>query len=296
MNRRLICTMLIVAISLPVFEASSQTLPPSARGSLAALPELICTTCGTGGDGGGSPPPSPPQTGKITLFNVSPQNRTVEIRDSTGLVVIINPQANRVSFSRSGRSSQISFTAALQQWSGGDSSKAAAMRARLQTLLANPKNTSMLAPSVASQNSVRTSRVVRPNNGLQANLMMGAGGRSFPCDIDFDCDVIDDHGFGGWGSFDFGFWADAGGGGSSTPDYNYWHNWQQDHCGSATHEAWQAVTGYAAVIGTCATAETGLGAIACGGALIATADVMASHDEDSAICNSTYPGAGNWGG
>lgn len=295
MNYRLVCTILIVAFSFSAFAGSAKNTPQSVSANLALNPQLRCTTCDGGGDGG-SPPPPPPQAGKITFFNISPQNKTVEIRDSTGLVALINPQANTVSLSRLGRTSHVSFSAALLQWSAGDITKAAAMKARFQVLLANPKNTSMLAPSMASQSSLKTSSVLKLNNGLQANLMMGPGGESFPCDLSFNCSVIDDRDFGGWGGYSFGFWADAGGGGTGTSDYDYWHIWQQDHCSSSTHEAWQSVAGYAAVIATCGTAEFGITALACAGSLVATADVMTSYDEDNAICQSTYPGAGSWGG
>jgi hypothetical protein len=200
MNNRLLGTMLLAAFSFTILAAPSYATTQSVKAITGLHPQLKCASCGgDGGGGGGTPPPPPQQTVKITFFSVSPQNKTVEIHDSTGLVAILSPQANTVSMSRSGHTSQVSFSAALLQWSGGDSAKAAAMNARFQTLLANPKNTSMLVPSMASQNSLKIKSVFKANNGLNANVMMGPWGGNFPCDMSFDCNIASDGDFGGWG-------------------------------------------------------------------------------------------------
>jgi hypothetical protein len=266
-------------------------------------PEMRCDTCGgdapPSGNGGGTPAPTKTSL-KVSLYAVTPKASTVEFRSTNGVVMVINMASNMVTISNAGHSAQVPLSQGLLQYANGDATKAAAMQARLQAMVAAPKRTAKLAPKPPGTASVNRASLMAgqslANSARMApNLFPGPGEGGFGCDGYYDCDIMDDGDFGNWGPYSFGFWADPANGNTTTPDYTYWDHFRQDKCNRKTSDASLIAGGSLVALGSCATVEFG-GATAaiCVGSYILAVDSMENYVEDDAACNASYPGPGNW--
>jgi hypothetical protein len=273
-------------------QASTQTPP-------AISPQLKCDTCDPGGGGGGTPPPPPPPPKpKITSFSVTPTGSSIEVYASNGIDMTINMATNVVTFNTPSSSTQMTVSQAMLAASNGDATQAAALQARFQAILANPKKTSLLIQSgtiVPSARKVGKNGMVTAQAVLSPNLYPAPGGDGFSCDDAFSCGDVVDQDFGTWGTYNFDWWDSPAGGGVGSSDWNYWNTWRQDACDRKTSEVTQIGGGSLATLGLCGTVEFGgATALGCVGAFVLTADSLSNYSSDNAQCNSTYPGAGNW--
>lgn len=241
----------------------------------------LCPSCDPG-DGGGSntPPPSPPPPQvKITYAAIDPAQGTVELKFSNGLVTVIDDDLNKAFLSGGNHSSEMNLSTVLLSWANGNASKASAMRARIHDMVST---------------KVRTSKLVKgaPIQGL----MMGMpGGNNFICDYSFACNIkaVPDIGGGGWGTYSFGFYSED----AAPPvgsDYNYWKHFRDDACDSQHDAGIQMVLGTLGGVASCPFAATGVGAVGCFAAAITVIDGYDKYSAKGAVCESAYPGLGNW--
>lgn len=295
MSRRFLFS--LVLLSLAGTALAQQTSSASATPGIQ--PQLKCDTCDPGGGGGGtSPPPPPPPAPSITSFSVSPYGSTIEVYASNGVTLNLNMATNVATVSNSHVSTQMPVSQALLAAANGDATQAAALQARFQTLLTNPKKTSLLIKAgtvVPSAMKVGNKGMMAAQAVLSPNLYPSPGGDGFGCDDAYSCNDVVDSDFGGWGGYRFDFWDSYGaGGGTTTPDYTYWNTFRQQHCDHKSSDVAQISGGSLLTLASCAAAETGVAIAACAGAYVVTADALSSYSEDNATCNSTYPGQGNW--
>jgi len=293
MSRRFLAA--LVLFSLAGAAVAQQT--SSASASHGIQPNMRCDTCDPGGGGGTTPPPHPPAP-TITSFSITPSGSTIAVYDSNGVTMNINMAANTATVSNGRVSAQVSASQAFLAASNNDPNQAAALQARFQALLTNPKKTSLLIKSgtvVPSAMKVGNNGMMSAQAVMSPNLYPSPGGDGFGCDAEYSCRDVVDNDFGGWGGYNFDFWDSNGaGGGTTTPDYSYWEAMRQEHCQHKTSDVTLIVGGGTATLATCAAAETGVAIAACVGSYVVAADALASYSEDNATCNSTYPGPGNW--
>lgn len=291
MYSRLFCALMLIAAG-----AAQAQQAPDVSSDSHVQPLRRCDTCDPGGGGGGGTT-QPKLT--VTSFSVSSTGSTVQLRASNGTSLSMNMAAGTATVSNGSQAATVPLSQALLQASNGDANQAAALQARFQALVNNPKKTSLLIKNgqvVPSTARVGTDVVMNSRSGVRPNLYPGPGGDGFGCSEEWSCrDVIDSDFSASWGNYNFDFWDSNGAGGSTaTPDYTTWNSYRQEHCDHKTSDVTQIVGGSALTFAACATVETGVGALACAGAYVVAADALANYSEDNATCNSSYPGPGKW--
>jgi hypothetical protein len=296
MSRRTVFACLFLLVVGPVFAQQQSAYSESAH------PDMKCTTCdpggggGSGGGGGTTPPKQPPAT--VTAFSVTPAGSVVQVQASNGVTLSINLANNTATVSNGRVSTQMTASQAFLAAVNNDPTLAAQMQARFQALLANPKKTTLLVKNgtvVSSAIRAGVQGMAAAQSRITPNLYPGPGEDGFSCDFDYACDRMQDNDFGGSGSYYFDYWDSlAANGNTATPDYNYWNHMRQEHCDKTSSEVAGIVGSGTLTLAACATAETGVGLAACAGSYVLLADTLGSYSDDRRICNSVYPGPGNW--
>ncbi|MNM71645.1 hypothetical protein D3C81_833150 [compost metagenome] len=95
-------------------------------------------------------------------------------------------------------------------------------------------------------------------------------------------------------------WGDNEGGGNVTQQQLLTYNktrFEQSRAGACADKNIKAagtIGAGAAVAATCMTSPSGVGAVACAGAVLAYAIGLHETDRSSKQCQASYPGIGNW--
>lgn len=262
----------------------------------------ICETCepddgggagGTGGTGGGTT--SSPL--KIAYAAITPQTHTIEMRLSNGLQIVVDEPLNKIWIAAPGRTQEeFALSSILLQWASNDQVRADAMRAKRHAAISDPLRNAALAPVLTSSASgLIATQGGHHGRGMQGMVMDGTSS-SYNCYYDLWCRTsqVSDWSGGGWGPYGFGYMDTGTGGGYGTPDYNYWNRWRQDHCDDASDAARGVALSVGGMLVTCPFAETGVGAAACAISGLNLLNEMDNYFDNRTICNSTYPGSGNW--
>ena len=261
---------------------------------------MVCVSCkpppGNGGARGGSKDTKI----KVSYFSINPQNRTVVVRSSNGVSITFNDADSKVYVSAPSGSRYVSMHDVLMKWAKGDIEKAASMRARIHDMVLHQDNTSMLVSDQAGNDQIdavagRQSMKI----DMSTNAMMAMpGGHYLSCSMGFNCMIRNLYDFGyGWGAYTIGFWEKNDPGNiysHNTNDYRYWQRWREAHCNSIANDKLAFIGSGAAFVGSCLSAETGLGAVACAGTYVTTVASGRQMSKDEKICHSIYPGKGGW--
>ena len=126
--------------------------------------------------------------------------------------------------------------------------------------------------------------------------MMGPqSGVSFGCSLYYDCSVIETNYIGG--GYMFGSWSVPGfSGGGDTVDKRNWERGRDDACFDKYVSGAAAAGGLLATVGACIVTPVtaGAAALACAGSFIGYTAASVAFTKDAMMCESKYPGEGNW--
>jgi hypothetical protein len=262
----------------------------------------------------------------MTYFDRNVASKTVELDLSNGVIELINVAQNSVIIQKNGVSTSFTLDQVMLQEASGNASVAAANKAALIAELATPDFTSRFKAITGTAATTNTSLMnvgagrnhghpglkifamfrglaapnvtYAQNASISPRLINGdGGGVSFGCMMDWDCEMAQMYygpgGGGGGGNMDFWFY-DLGGAAPNNTDLPFFQQWQKTQCAAASNDQTDSLEAVGLMVVACASAETGVGVLACaaaGGGLIKS---MNRGADDSKHCLEQYPGPGKW--
>lgn len=309
--------------------ASIAAPPPPTPQETASTPLRPLLIPPGGGGGGGAPAPAP--AASMTYFDRNVTSKTIELDISTGVIEYINVASNTITVQKGTASHSFTIDQVMLQKENGNAAAAAADKAELIAELASPIFTARFKPVGASASAVKPVTMGMMSNatslgagtdathpGLKVNAIFhglaapnvtyakmptytpmlmppDGGGGAFGCDMDFECDMADLTWGSGGGGMDFYYYEDGASGGTpNTSDYQYFVRWRADRCSDAHEDEDASLEDTATIAIGCATAETGVGAVACAVGVVGFIHSMNKGADDSRMCLEQYPGPGAW--
>ncbi len=242
---------------------------------------------------------------------------TMVVQLGNGYSVKVDVNADKVYVTKGLQTKTFKLDDVLLRASNGNPRLAAQKKAQLVTALSDPIGNARLQrlDAQTAETYARTSpnAMLPPHSTYRSdsahlnfrlppsNISIGSE-PPFVCNPLFQCDyqpqLGDNIGLGS-GSGEFGFWfydknSSPGGEPPDKQDYDNWNRWRKDHCDDAKKE-WQTADVAAAALGYAIyVAETPVGWLGAAVAGLAVAVAGSQATSDQRVCDSRYPGKGNW--